>query len=184
MSNMQCKPMGEDRYAGRKCTRFVAIATMLLLAACSQVLQQAAQEPGADAACALDGMALKDFPGPKAQIQYVEGKPDFFCNTMELFAVVLAPEQKRAIAGLFVQDMGKTDWDHPSGHWIAAKTALYVVGSKKTGSMGPTFASFSDAQGAAAFVKKEGGQVVTFKQVGPKMVNMGDSAAHDAAMSH
>jgi copper chaperone NosL len=90
---------------------------------------------------------------------------------MEMFTVVLIPQQKRPIAGLFVQDMGKTDWDHPSGHWIAAKTALYVVGSKKPGSMGPTFGSFSSPRDAAAFVKREGGKIFAFDQISLEMVN-------------
>jgi copper chaperone NosL len=146
------------------------IAAMLVLAACSQAVKQAgAQEPGLDTACALDGMVLKDFPGPKAQIQYAEGKPDFYCDLMELFAVVVAPERKRAIGAMFVQDMGKTDWAHPDGHWIAAKTALYVVGSRKTGSMGPAIASFASASEAAGFVAAEGGKVVAFDQVTPAM---------------
>jgi copper chaperone NosL len=162
--------------------RLAAIAAMLLLAACSQAIKQAgAQEPGADTACALDGMVLQDFPGPKGQIQYGEGKPDFYCDLMELFAVVLAPEHKRGIAGLFVQDMGKADWAHPQGHWIAAKGASYVVGSRKTGSMGPALGSFANALDAAAFAKTEGGKVVPFEQVTAAMLKP-SGAAHGLAM--
>lgn len=161
------------------------IAALLLLGACSNAVPQAvALEPAADTACALDGMILKDYPGPKAQIQYAEGKPDFFCDLMELFTVVLLPEQKRRIAGMFVQDMGKADWDHPEGHWIAAKSAFYVVGGKKRGSMGPTFGSFSSEQDAAAFAKKEGGKVMPFEQIKPEMVSMAGGAMHDATMGH
>jgi copper chaperone NosL len=171
------------RDAQRKLARLACIASMVLLAACSQAVKQAvAQEPDAGTACALDGMVLKDFPGPKAQIQYMEGKPDFFCDLMELFAVVQAPEQKRRVAGLFVQDMAKADWAHPQGHWIAAKSALYVVGSRKSGSMGATFASFSNAQDAAAFAKTEGGRVVPFDQITPAMLKSGSGAAHGMAM--
>ena len=150
----------------------LALAAMLMLAACGQaVMAVAAQEPAADTACALDGMVLKDFPGSKAQIQYVEGKPDYYCDLMELFAVLLAPENKRQVAGVFVQDIGKTDWANPRGHWIAAKDALYVVGSKKQGSMGPTFGAFSNAQDAAAFVQKEGGKVLPFNQITAAMLD-------------
>lgn len=150
----------------------LVLAAMLLLAACSQAARTAAaQEPAADTACALDGMVLKDFPGSKAQVQYVEGKPDYYCDLMELFAVMLAPENKRQVAGVFVQDMGKTDWANPSGHWIAAKDALYVVGSRKQGSMGPTFGAFSSAQDAAAFVQKEGGQVLPYNQITAAMLD-------------
>lgn len=162
--------------------RAALLAAMAMLAACSQVaLNATAQEPGADTACALDGMVLKDFPGPKAQVQYAEGKADYYCDLMELFAAVLAPEHKRRIAGVFVQDMGKTAWANPQGHWIAAKSALYVVGSKKHGSMGPTFGSFSSQQDAAAFVKQEGGRIVPYDQVSVAMLDTGgamDGARH------
>ena len=154
-----------------------AMMALLLLGACSQAIEPAvAQEPGNDTACALDGMVLKDYPGPKAQIQYAEGAPDFFCDVTELFAVVLEPEQKRRMAGVFVQDMGKANWDHPNANWIEAKTALYVIGGKKRGSMGPTFGSFSSAQAAAAFVKQEGGKIVRFDQITPAMVTMSAGA--------
>ena len=157
---------------------------MLLLAACTQVVPGgAAQEASLDTACALDGMVLKDFPGPKAQIQYAEGKADFYCDLMELFTVVLVPEQKRRIAGMYVQDMGKADWDHPAGHWIAAKSAFYVVGSQKHGSMGATFASFSSPQDAAAFEKQEGGQVLPFDQITPEMASK-RGAGHEMMMAH
>lgn len=165
--------------------RRVLFVGVLLLAACTpNTPKVAAQEPGADTACALDGMMLRDFPGPKAQIQYAEGKPDFYCDLMELFAVVLNPEQKRAVAGLYVQDMGKADWEHPSGNWIEARSAFYVAGSRKQGSMGPTFGSFATLQGAQDFAAAQGGKVLRFEQIGRDMVSMGSSAAHDDAMSH
>ncbi len=157
--------------------RAVALAAAILLAGCGQAtLSAVAQEPGADTACALDGMVLKDFPGSKAQIHYTEGAPEYYCDLMELFAVLLAPEHKRKLAGAFVQDVGKTDWAKPSGHWIAAKDALYVVGSKKQGSMGPTFGAFSNEQDAAAFVAKEGGRVVPFDQITLTMLDTGGAA--------
>jgi len=158
---------------------WAALAAMALLAACSQAaLNATAQEPLADTACALDGMVLRDFPGPKAQVHYTEGKADFYCDLMELFSVALAPEHKRQVAGMFVQDMGKTTWAKPEGHWIAAREALYVVGSKKQGSMGPTFGAFSRAEDAAAFVRQEGGKVVRFDQVTLAMLDTGGNT-HD-----
>jgi copper chaperone NosL len=161
-----------------------SVALIALLGACSQSAPKVvALEPTSDTACALDGMLLKDFPGPKAQIHYVEGKPEFFCDLMELFTVTLAPEQKRAVAAMLVQDMGKTDWDHPNANWIDAKTAIYVIGSKKTGSMGPTFGSFSSMPDAEAFVKKEGGRIMRFEQITPEMANPG-GAVHDTATGH
>lgn len=165
--------------------RRALFVSVLLLAACTpNTTKVAAQEPGADTACALDGMVLRDFPGPKAQIQFAEGKPDFYCDLMELFAVVLGAEQKRAVAGMYVQDMSKADWDHPSGNWIEARSAFYVTGSRKQGSMGPTFGAFATLQGAQDFAAAQGGKVLRFEQISRDMVSMGGSAAHDNAMSH
>lgn len=160
-----------------------SLALLALLAACGKTVQQAMpQEPGSDTACMLDGMVLKDYPGPKAQIHFAEGEPEFFCDLMELFATLLEPEQKRMVSGIFVQDMGKTSWEHPEQHWIDAKTAVYVAGSKKLGSMGPTFGSFASMQDAEEFVKKEGGKIVRFEQVTLDMVNMSTGAADDNSM--
>ncbi|OGB25031.1 MAG: nitrous oxide reductase accessory protein NosL [Burkholderiales bacterium RIFCSPLOWO2_02_FULL_57_36] len=160
-----------------------SLALLILLAACSKSVQQAMpQEPDSGTACSLDGMVLKDYPGPKAQIHYAEGAPDFFCDLMELFASLLAPEQKRPVSGIFVQDMGKALWENPEGHWIDAKTAVYVAGSRKNGSMGATFGAFASLQDAEEFVKKEGGRIVQFEQVTPEMVNLHSGAAHDQKM--
>jgi copper chaperone NosL len=159
------------------------IAMLALLAGCSkETTQVSAREPDQGTACALDGMVLKDYPGPKAQIHYKEGAPEFFCDMLELFGTLLAPEQKRPVAGVFVQDMGKTDWAQPNGHWIDAKTAYYVVGSKKQGSMGQTFGSFSSLPDAEAFVKQEGGTIHRFEQITLHMVDQPKEASHDNAM--
>ncbi|HYD95882.1 MAG TPA: nitrous oxide reductase accessory protein NosL [Noviherbaspirillum sp.] len=162
--------------------RHGAAVLLFVLAGCGkEIAQVAAIEPGAGTACALDGMVLKDYPGPKAQIHYKEGAPEFFCDLMELFTTLLDPEQKRPVAGLFVQDMGKTSWEKPEGQWIDAKAALYVVGSKKPGSMGPTYGSFASAQDAEAFAQKEGGKVLRFEQITREMHNQPGSA-HDSKM--
>lgn len=170
--------------AGKRKFARLACLSALLLVACSQPVQTTvAQEPDADTACALDGMILKDYPGPKAQILYAEGKPDFFCDLMELFRVLLMPEQKRQISALYVQDMGKTDWAQPVGHWIDAKKAFYVVGSKKAGSMGPTFGTFGNEQDAHTFMQQEGGRILSFDQITPDMVALGASR-HGSATTH
>ena len=146
--------------------RVAGLLLLGVLAACSRALPNAvlALEPDSDTACALDGMLLLDYPGPKAQAHYAEGRPDFYCDLMDLFATLLAPEQKRVISAVFVQDMGKTGWEHPTGHWIDVKSAVYVIGSRKMGSMGPTLASFAESADAAAFVASEGGKVLRFAQ--------------------
>lgn len=129
-------------------------------------------------------MLLKEYPGPKAQIHYAEGNPEFFSDLIELFSMLLVPEQKRSVTAVFVQDMGKTPWKQPVGNWIDAKTAIYVAGSKKTGSMGATFGSFSSMQDAEDFVEKEGGKIFRFEQITSETLKMSGDAAHDTTMSH
>jgi copper chaperone NosL len=154
------------------------------LAACSQPARPAAQavEVTRDTACSLDGMTLADFPGPKAQIVYEQGAPDFFCDTIELFAVMLKPEQKRAVRAAYVQDMAKADWDAPQGQWIDARHAFYVVGSRRHGSMGETFASFASEADAQVFARQYGGKTYRFAQITPEMAELDGGVLKDKQM--
>ena len=163
----------------------LACLALPLFSACSKEGARAVgpQEIQAGTACDLDGMLLADYPGPKAQIHYVgEEKPTFLCDTVEMFSLLLKPEQVRATQAIYVQDMGATPWERPVGHWIDAKQAHFVRGSKKHGSMGPTLASFASADAAAAFAKEWGGQVLAFAQVTPEMVDLSGGALHDGHM--
>ena len=140
-------------------------------------------EIGAGTSCSLDGMLLADYPGPKAQIHYAgQEEPDFFCDTVEMFNIYLTPEQVRVVRALLVQDMGKTDWDVPRDHWIDAKTAYYVHGSKRHGSMGPTIASFAQESDAVKFAAEHGGKVYRFSDITPDMVVLDGGAQHDSSM--
>ncbi len=129
----------------------------------------------------VDGMILLDYPGPKGQIHYASGKPDFFCDTVGLFSMYLQPEQQKRVRALFVQDMGQTDWKNPSGHWIDAKAAFYVAGSRARGAMGPTLASFAREEDARAFAGREGGKVYRFDEVTPAMVVLDGGVLKDKA---
>ena len=175
------KPIFNGRRAG------ILLAAMVLAACSPAPSGPAAHDPGADAACALDGMVLADFPGPKAQVWYGEREVEHYCDLMELFAQLLAPEQKRVVRAAYVQDMGAADWAQPKGHWINARDAYFVAGSHKAGSMGPTIASFATQQDAQAFARAEGGQVLRFGQVTLAMtqarqMHMGGAAAGEGAM--
>lgn len=156
---------------------------LAMLTACSKPAAPVApQEITAGTSCSLDGMTLADFPGPKAQIHYATGDPDYFCDTVEMFSIYLQPEQKKTITGIFTQDMGKADWEKPQGNWIDAKQAYYVLGSKKTGSMGPTLAAFIHQQDAEKFVNEFSGKVLRFDQVTPDMVDLTGGVVHDEHM--
>lgn len=163
----------------------VAAATALVLAAGCQNDPRAlpaAHEIDDTTVSVLDGMSLKDYPGPKAQIIYVDGQTDFFCDTLGLFSVYLRPEHDRKVGAMYVQDMGAADWQHPAGHWIDAKQAFYVVGSKKLGAMGQTFASFSKERDAQQFVKAEGGKLYRFDQISIDMATTDGGVVKDQNM--
>ena len=135
-----------------------------------------------ETSCALDGMLLADYPGPKAQMHFEGGQTEFFCDTVEMFSVYLKPEQARSVKALYVQDMGKADWDAPKGHWIDAFKAFYVRGSSLHGSMGPTIASFASEADAKAFSGKYGGTVMGFKDFNADMVVLDGGVLHDQKM--
>jgi copper chaperone NosL len=138
---------------------------------------------GAQTSCSLDGMLLADFPGPKGQVHYQQDRQvDWFCDTVELLSALIAPEQVRAIKGAWVQDMARADWERPQGHWIDARQAWYVLGSRRKGSMGPTAASFASAADALAFVQAHGGQAHRFAEITPTMVDLTGGALHDTRM--
>jgi len=167
-------------------TLILAALAVAALTACGKSEDASKLEPleiNQGTSCTLDGMLLVDYPGPKAQIHYAgQAEPEFFCDTVEMFNVYLKPEQVRAVRGLFVQDMGKADWDQPRDHWIDAKNAYYVHGSKRHGSMGPTIASFAQETDAAKFAAEYGGKVYRFADVTPDMVVLDGGAQHDSNM--
>lgn len=167
----------------RRLTRSVALLAFAgLLVGCDNGTDAASSVPleiTGDTHCSLDGMTLADYPGPKAQIHYAQGDPDFFCDTVEMFSMYFHPEEQRQVTAVWVQDMGQNDWDAPRGHWIDARAAFYVVGSKRRGSMGPTFASFAREADARAFAEQEGGQVLRFDEVTPDMATLDGGVLKD-----
>ena len=167
--------------------RMLATLAAIALTACGQQSENSATldpiEINSGTACSLDGMLLADYPGPKAQIHYAgQAEPDYFCDTVEMFHLYLTPEQVRTVRGLFVQDMGRADWDQPRGNWIDAKKAYYVHGSKRRGSMGPTIASFALEKDAAKFAAEYGGKVYRFSDITPDLVVLDGGALHDSNM--
>jgi len=173
--------LSSRRQAGIRFLPFMLGA--LLLTACGEPAKPTQpREIAADTSCALDGMILQDFPGPKAQIHYDQGEPDFFCDTREMFSIFLRPEQKKRIVAIYTQDMGKADWNRPEGQWIDARSAFYVVGSPRRGSMGPTVPSFAREGDARTFAKQYGGKVLPFSGITIDMVDLSGGASHDEKM--
>lgn len=163
--------------------RALLLAGLLGLAGCSDSGPAATPlEIGRDTVCVLDGMQLADFPGPKAQIHYQPGGPEFFCDTKEMFSLLLRPEQQRRVVAAYTQDMAKADWRNPQGYWVDATKAFYVVGSKLQGSMGPTIASFAQRPDAESFARQHGGKVYAFGEVTIDMADLSGGVVHDKKM--
>ena len=161
--------------------RAVTVAVLLLLAACGDAARSlSAAEPAGDAVCSLDGMSIRDYPGPKAQIVFKGGHVDYFCSMAELFEVLFSEDGQHGVGASFVQDMGRADWDKPRGHWIDARAALYVVDSRALGAMGPTIATFAQREAAEGFAARQGGRVLEYSQVRPEVLKLGTRPAHEA----
>jgi len=185
---LRCACHSRRRFLGSAAWVLAASGTGLpLLAGCSDTTGGNAaltpQDIEAGTSCSLDGMLLADYPGPKAQIHHVgQAAPDFFCDTVELFSTLLAAEQVRAVRAVYVQDMGQADWEHPRGHWIDAKSAFYVHGSRRHGSMGPTIASFAQEGDAQRFAQANGGRVLRFADVTTDMADLSGGGQYDTRM--
>lgn len=161
------------------------LALVAALSACDQKQDIAAVPLEIDrgTSCELDGMLLADYPGPKGQIRYGgQDRPVFFCDTLELLNTLIAGEQVRPVQGAWVQDMARADWQQPQGAWIDARSAVYVFGSKRHGSMGPTAASFAQEADANKFAEEHGGKVIKFGDIKSDMVDLSGGALHDTRM--
>ncbi len=122
--------------------------------------------------CAVCGMNVLGFPGPKAEA-WLEGaaRPLTFCSTRDFFAYVLQPEAGAVLRALYVHDVGGTGWDAPADSaFVDARSAWYVTGHALRGAMGPTLASFADRAKAEAFATEHGGRVLAFGEVDLKIV--------------
>lgn len=169
----------------RRCLACVGLPLFsALLPGCAREAGPATAQNFSDAtACALDGMLLAEYPGPKAQIRYQgEDAPQFLCDPVEMFSLLLRPEQVKVVRAAYVQDMEKTDWERPREAWIDAKTAFYVRDSKRMGAMGPTFGSFARREAAEAFAKANGGKVLGYAEVTPELADLSGGGAQDQRM--
>jgi copper chaperone NosL len=120
-------------------------------------------------------MILMEHPGPKAQVFLKDNPaPLFFSQVRDAIAYTRAPEQVAPVVAFYVNDMGAAGatWDEPGvGNWIAADKAFYVVGSALQGSMGaPETVPFSSRESAQAFIRAEGGRMLTLADISTDMV--------------
>ncbi|WP_298774019.1 nitrous oxide reductase accessory protein NosL [uncultured Shewanella sp.] len=152
-----------------------SLIMLLFIVACGDPSAQSAHPAvkiGPQDECHLCGMIIVNFPGPKGEAYTkTSTKVKKFCSTLDLFSFLLDPEYQYQIKEVYVHDMGKTPWEAPQdSDFIDARTAWYVVGSSKLGSMGKTLASFAMKKDADRFMKKNGGKVYTYDDINITML--------------
>jgi copper chaperone NosL len=151
---------------------------LLSLAACKRDKAAAALPPPREITDAsigqFCGMALSEHAGPKAQI-FVRGMPDpyWFATVRDAFAFAMLPEMPKAIAAVYVNDMGRAqNWDQPEpGMWVEAHRASFVIGSRRRSGMATEEAiPFGDDAIARRFAADNGGRVVRFAEMPPDYI--------------
>jgi copper chaperone NosL len=160
--------------------RRVALPLTLLclaLISCGRDEQIAAvpREPTANATGYYCGMALKEHKGPKGQI-LLRGmnEPLWFPSVREALNYVEQDlTNERELAGFWVNDMAQGTWETPApGSWIDARTAWFVIGSRKAATMGGDEAiPFKDRIAAEDFVKDQGGRVTDYNSARREIIN-------------
>ena len=150
-------------------------ALVILLAFFAGCTKESASAPSPveltrDDSCSLCGMIPVNFPGAKAQIHYESGRMEQFCCTLDLFTYYLSPGGPTRITAIYVNDMGKADYERPVGHWIDAREAFFVFGGDVMGIMGEALVPFASREDADAYMQEHGGSMVKFDEVTLEML--------------
>lgn len=133
----------------------------------------------AEARCPVCGMYPARFPRWAAQTLFRDGAAQYFDSPVDLFVFLHRVDRYNRsytlndVAASFVTDF-------ESGQWIELQKAFFVRGSAALGPMRdadlPAFASRAAADG---FIRRRGGQVLTFTQVTPELIrSLGGNAPH------
>ncbi|MCG2582521.1 MAG: nitrous oxide reductase accessory protein NosL [Marinobacter sp.] len=153
-------------------TLSVMVMFAVFLTGCSESEEQVTEKPDpvhfeSGDECHVCGMIIASFDGPKGQaITAREQESRKFCSTRDMFSWALQPENAKRDHTLYVHDMAQTSWESPDDTaLIDARDAFFVVGSERTGAMGPTLASFASESSAVEFANEFGGEVVLFEEV-------------------
>lgn len=118
-------------------------------------------------------MTVVEHNGPKAQI-FVAGRatPLWFTSVRDALVFTRLPDEPRQVHAIYVNDMGRADWDQPQADtWIDATTAHYVVGSDRRGGMGaPELVPFAERAAAVEFSGRHGGEIVEYAAIADHMI--------------
>jgi copper chaperone NosL len=132
------------------------------------------------------GMVVREHPGPKGQILLKsQSEPIWFSSARDAIAFTLLPEEPRDVLAVYVNDMGKANWDAPEpGTWIEARGAWFVIGSRRHSGMDTMEAvPFGDRAKAAQFAEEYGGRMVAWADI-PSTYILAEGTAGEAGASH
>lgn len=145
----------------------------------AQAADLSPQQVSSEARCPVCGMYPSRYPQWMAQIVFSDYSAISFDSPVELFRFLNAMGQydKRHtpadVGAIYVSHYG-------SKGWLDAKKAFFVFGSKVLGPMneanGPAFATRAEAD---AFARTQGGQVLTFAEVTPRVLGRDDEHQHE-----
>jgi len=117
--------------------------------------------------CLVCGMKVASYPQHDSQVLLGDNSSGHFCSTHCLIEYLANP-------GQFVKKVLPTKmiWTkvYPNGGYESAVGLYYVIGSKLLGPMGREAVPFRRKAAAQAFVKDQGGKIVSFKELVPQMV--------------
>lgn len=131
-----------------------------------------------DARCPVCGMYPARFPRWAAQIVFGDGATHFFDSPVDLFMFLAEPARfDSARSGDDAAALYVTGFDN--GHWVDARRAVFVLGSKERGPMrGPDLPAFADTTAAEAFAAANGGHTLRFAEIDPTIVGKLRDANH------
>jgi len=166
------------------------LVVSLLIAACGEPESKAPPAPAEltrEAVGYYCSMIVKDHSGPKGQI-FLRGRsePVWFSSVRDTVAFTLLPDEPSDIAAIYVNDMGRAQWDHPEADtWIDATKAWYVIESSRRGGMGaPEAVPFLDKFQAEQFVTDKGGRIVTLDEIPDDYILGTGAAEHNTTAEH
>lgn len=155
--------------------RPIALLCLVLLSGCQGEAPPGPVSMTEEALGYFCQMNLMEHPGPKAQVHLdgLSGAPLFFSQVSDAVMYLRMPERDNRIVASYVSDMGAAPrWEEPGpDNWIDIHDALFVVGSRRMGAMdAPEFVPFGDEEGARAFVREFGGQVMKLDDIPDALV--------------
>lgn len=167
----------------RKMALLAAFAGALAAAGCNDRSTADAAPPPREMTAAdighYCGMNVLEHPGPKGQIILASREePVWFSSARDAISFTMLPEEPKDIRAIYVSDMAKAPtWDEPGRtNWVDARSASFVIGSRKKGGMGADEAvPFSDKTAADKFAQANGGRVVAYAEM-PKEYVLGTGA--------